>query len=64
MYHCRYVYKGTCRPNYKVVIIMFQPELELKTNVDFIIQLSVILIFSTMLIGIVIKKFMQMILKG
>jgi len=42
---------------------MFQPELELKTMIDLIIELSVILMFSTMMIGVVIKKFMQ-IMKG
>lgn len=63
MYHCRDVYKSTCRPNNKVVMNMFQPELELKTMIDLIIELSVILMFSTMMIGVVIKKFMQ-IMKG
>lgn len=42
---------------------MLQPELELKNMVDFIIQLSVILLFSTMMIGVGIKKLMQ-IMKG
>lgn len=44
--------------------MLFSLEMDLSSSIEFVVQLSVICLFTTMLIGFVIKKFLQIMVKG